>query len=87
MIIRSFCIWFAVSVVWLLLTSSVFSRSNAHTDRLAEIEKNIDQIKNASQEVETRQFELRKQREELTKQIETENKNGENAKRRLKISE
>lgn len=80
MVIRSICIWFAVSIIWCFLMNPIVSRSNAHDQRLAEIEKQITEIAKEYKREENKKSALLKRRDELSKEIESEIENGELAK-------
>ena len=80
MILRSVCIWFLVSVIWCFLMNPIVSRSDAHDQRIAEIEKQITEVREEYRREENKKSALLKRRDELSKKIEREIENGELAK-------
>lgn len=84
MVIRSICIWVAVSIIWCVLMNPIVSRSAAHDQRLAEIEKQITEVREEYQREENKKSALLKRRDELSKKIEREIENGEQAKSLVK---
>ena len=84
MILRSVCIWISVSVIWFFLMIPIISRDNAHEQRLAEIEKEITEVRAEYEREENQKSELLKQRDELSQRIARETELGEEAIRLLK---
>ena len=80
MILRSVCIWALVFVIWSFLMSLIVSYDNSHEQRLAEIEKEIMQVRSEYEGEQNHKSRLLKQHEELSKKIEHEIERGESAK-------
>ena len=80
MIVRSICIWFGVSFIWIFLMNPIISRDNAHNQRLADIEKEIMEVKSEIEQEQSNKAALLKQWTELPKKIEDEIERGESAK-------
>ena len=84
MITRSICIWLAVFFVLALLMNPIFSRENAHEQRLVELDKDIAEIRTEIKRERARKSLLLKQRDNLTQRLARERKLGEEAIQLLK---
>lgn len=80
MILRSICIWVAVSLVWLFLMNSMASRESAHEHKLAEIKREVIEVNVKYRRSKNRKSELFQQRQELSKKVEYEIQRGKSAK-------
>ena len=86
MVIRSILVWLGVLILWVSLISISPSTERRKADelRLAELNREITQLKNKYRHEKNYKEELVKKRDQLKEQIQYQIKVGEEAKRKLK---
>lgn len=80
MILRSICIWAAVSFVWFFLMNSIVSRESTHKRKLAEIKREIIEVNVEYRRAKNRKSALFQKRQVLSKKIEYEIQRGKSTK-------
>ena len=80
MIIKSICFWIVILIISGLFMNHIFSRKEAHKQRLIDLDENIARIKAAYDRESKQKSELHKERQELSIKIDREIERGESAK-------
>ena len=86
MIIKGIYFWIVILIVCGLFMNHIFSRKEAHEQRLSDLDEDIAQIKAAYERDSKQKSELLKERQELSKKIEHEIERGESAKLLLGVN-